>query len=302
MTLLLSAVEDFLAWGIRHKHLSEGGARVYRSKLTMYAGTLGPERTVRGITGNEWYEACNLLWEHRAPETYNSARTAALSFLAYCRKAGIAKPRIPGLWMTKRVPKNRSRALPRPVVERITENPDYQLRERSLWRFLYESSERLDAVLHLDIETMDLDRRYAEVQIKGGDTRYIVWAPYGNQLLLEYFGARRSGPAWVTERRPSNWRDVQAGDRLEDGRCRLTADWARRVYRKRTGLAKVHRVRHSRLQDLGEQATSSVMMKAISGHESDKTLVRYSTPGPDSVARFMAAEEEQRRLERSMSQ
>ncbi len=58
----------------------------------------------------------------------------------------------------------------RAAVERLLTRCDIPLREKTLWRMLYETAARASEVLALNIEDLDLDARRAPIRSKGGDT------------------------------------------------------------------------------------------------------------------------------------
>lgn len=301
---LNTAINEYLEWATIHTFKPGSGTpRTYRIKLDMYARHFGPDTPVHRISGKDWMKTCGMYWASASAETYNSGRRAALSFLRYCRDSEppltLAQP--PKLWKARRVPNARDRSLPQATVVSLFDPERYPLRERTLWSLLYDSSERMSAVLGLDIPNVDLANCIGKVRVKGGDTRYIAWTPYTSELLRLYIGTRDWGPVFLGEAPPWNWRKRDDADkgpsathpRPEDpgyGHLyRLTAHRARVIYTELTGLTKPHRVRHSRLQHLGAQhGTSSPMLKAISGHETDRMLARYSQPSPEQVAAFMA--------------
>ena len=49
------------------------------------------------------------------------------------------------------------------------------LREKTLWRLLYESAARADSVLSLDIEDLDRPAKRGKITAKGGVVRWIQW-------------------------------------------------------------------------------------------------------------------------------
>lgn len=288
---LQPAIEEYLEWAKVHAFRpGTKTPRTYRIKLNQYARHFGLNTRVGELSGQDWYRACNALWKDRSPETYNSARRAAISFLTFCRDTEppytTAEP--PKLWRPRPVPRDRSKALPEKTVQSLFAPDTYPLRERALWSLLYDSSERLEAILSLDIDDLDLKGCYATARIKGGDTRYLAWSPGTCELLKEYIGTRTWGPVFLGDQRPWNWRDKPPGDQGPDGRYRLTAHRARIVYAELTGLSRPHRLRHSRLTHLSAAGANSPMLKAISGHASDRMLAHYSRPGPEMIARFMA--------------
>lgn len=289
---LAEAIDDYLGWAVVHAFKPGSGTpRTYRIKLNMYARHLGHETPVRDITGQDWMKTCGHFWAQSSAETYNSGRRAALSFLKFCRDSEppLTQVEPPRLWTPRPVPTDRSRALPQATVATFF-NPDrYPLRERSLWAVLYDTSERLSATLGLDIADLERGRCYASLRVKGGDTRYIAWTPHTDELLWEYIGERTYGPVWLGEVPPWNWRERPEADRGPGNLFRLTAHRARIRYKELTGIARPHRIRHSRLTHVGgRDGTSSAMLRAISGHITDKMLGHYSQPGPEEVAAFMA--------------
>jgi integrase len=57
------------------------------------------------------------------------------------------------------------------------------LREKTLWRMLYETAARASEVLALNIEDLDPDARRTPIRSNGGDTDWICWAPTPRALL-----------------------------------------------------------------------------------------------------------------------
>src|SRR5450755_4742200 len=64
-----------------------------------------------------------------------------------------------------------TRSLPRRAIERQLSRRDVPLREKTLWRMLYETAARASEVLALDVERLDLANRRAPVRSKGGRDR-----------------------------------------------------------------------------------------------------------------------------------
>ncbi len=78
---------------------------------------------------------------------------------------------------------------------------DIPLRERALWRMLYETAARSAEVLRLDVPNLDLPNRRARVRRKGGQLDTIVWQTGTARLLPRLLKGRKSGPVFLTERR-----------------------------------------------------------------------------------------------------
>jgi len=96
---------------------------------------------------------------------------------------------------------DRSRALSRADVERLLAREDIAIRERTLWRMLYETAARSAEVLRLDVGDLDLANRRVKVTRKGGAVNVIVWQTGTARLLPRLLKGRRSGPLFLTDRK-----------------------------------------------------------------------------------------------------
>jgi len=124
---------------------------------------------------------------------------------------------------------DRSRALSRGDVEQLLGREDLRLRERTMWRMLYETAARSAEVLALDVEDLDLPNRRARVRRKGGAVDVIVWQTGTARLLPRLLRGRTSGPVFVTERKARV--QLPAADLDEDGRARLSYQQAEALAR-----------------------------------------------------------------------
>src|SRR5262249_40834878 len=95
----------------------------------------------------------------------------------------------------------RGRALSRGEVDQLLTRTDIGLRERTLWRMLYETAARSAEVLALDVEDLDLPNRRAKVRRKGGTIDVIIWQTGTARLLPRLLKGRKSGPVFVTARK-----------------------------------------------------------------------------------------------------
>ena len=80
---------------------------------------------------------------------------------------------------------------------------DIHVREKTLWRMLYETAARANEILALDVEDLDVGARRAVVRGKGGHRQEVVWASGTARLLPRYLSGRGRGPVFVTHRRPN---------------------------------------------------------------------------------------------------
>jgi Phage integrase family len=86
----------------------------------------------------------------------------------------LAAPVLPASAERRREHLNATRAVPRPAIERALSRRDVPLREKTLWRMLYETAARASEVLALNIDDPGLDARRALIRSKGGDTEWIL--------------------------------------------------------------------------------------------------------------------------------
>jgi integrase len=227
------------------------------------------------------------LWGTKSPSTWNRNRAAVRAFLQYLRDAGEADTELPALCKARKVTIDRTKAVDEDEIERLWA-AELRLRERTLWRLLYDTSSRAEAILSLDVPDVDLKRNRARTVIKGGDTNWIYFDNPSAKLLREYIGLRTAGPLFLTDGMPRNWRTRAPEDREPGGRrYRLSYNRAERILKETTGGWTLHRIRHSRLSHLAGDGIPTPMLMAISGHTSPTTLQRrYAIPSGAAVARL----------------
>jgi Phage integrase family len=172
---------------------------------------------------------------------------------------------------------------------------DVPLREKTLWRILYETAARASEVLALNIEDLDLDARGAPIRSKGGDTEWICWGSGTAHLLPRLIRGRHAGPVFLSERRPGPARRPVAKDMCPaTGRARLGYDRARVLVTWYTGW-ELHQLRHSAATHLGEQGIPLQLIMAKTRHRNPRTAMRYVRPGAEAVAEITALLEPPRR-------
>jgi integrase/recombinase XerC/integrase/recombinase XerD len=226
----------------------------------------------------------------RPPGTATGSSSAPSS--ATCRRTA---PRweLPAL-EHHRVRADTTRALSRADVTRILEAPA-PLRDKTLWRLLYESAARVGEVLALDVTDLDLANRRARVVGKGGQVEWITWSTGTATLLPRLLRGRRSGPVFTT-RRPSRVTPAVL-DRAPDGTARLSYRRAEELFKAATG-ATLHQLRHSALTHMAEDGASAPMLMSKSRHRSITSLARYARPGVEALQRWEAERDPARRRRR----
>ena len=199
-------------------------------------GKIDPERFA------EWFTA---QWAHRAPSTWNVSLDADRSAAAYWQRQGWLAAD-PSRMLERRKPRpDRSRALSRAEVEQLLTREDIGLRERTLWRMLYETAARSAELLALDVENLDLPNRRARVRRKGGAIDVIVWQTGTARLLPRLLKGRTAGPVFVTARKARV--QLPAADLDPLGRGRLSYQQAAALFSQASGGATLHQLRHSAL-------------------------------------------------------
>jgi integrase len=99
------------------------------------------------------------------------------------------------------------RAAPKAAIERLLTRRDIPVREKTLWRMLYESAARTSEILALNVEDLDLENRKAPIRSKGGAKEEVYWGTGTAHLLprllrLPDGTSRTSGRCSCPERKP----------------------------------------------------------------------------------------------------
>lgn len=102
------------------------------------------------MADDEIGEALELLWGSSAVNTWNARRAAVLSWLAWCRERGDDAPQVPAWAKRLAVPDSETPARSKMAIDRLIVRREVYLREKSLWRMLYETAARAEEVLALE--------------------------------------------------------------------------------------------------------------------------------------------------------
>lgn len=265
--------------------------RAYAGVIDRLTAELGPHRQLAAVPGDEVAAALRRLWGKSAPATWNRNWAAVVSWLAWCasRKRWPA-PQLPPDAERRKEHADTTRALPRARIERLLSRRDIPLREKTLWRMLYETAARASEILALNVEDLDLEQRRAPVRSKGGDREFVCWDTGTARLLprllrLPDGTARTSGPLFLASRRPVPARRPAPHDICpHTGRARLGYDRARVLIKQHTGGLELHQLRHSAATHLGEQKVPLQLIMAKTRHKSPRTAMRYVQPGDTAIA------------------
>ena len=288
---LADAVEGFFS----DKDLSPNSRRTYRQALNALVTDLDQNMMISHLTGSNIRGVLISRWGDAAPATWNARLTAIQSFVRYCRRnQWLGDPTPLAAIDRKRVPRDLTKAIPYDDLHNLWTRPDVGLREKTLWRMLYETAARANEILALNIEDLHLARKRANVIGKGGHREVVVWASGTARLLPRYLTSRRRGPVFVTNRQPNQ---VPAGpDQCPDtGLGRLSYNRAWSAFKTASNGWTLHQLRHSALTHLGEQGVSAILLQAKSRHQDPRTLARYAKPGIEAVAALTAQHDPGRR-------
>jgi integrase len=265
--------------------------RGYAAPLSRMVRDLGADTDVDGLDPDVvagWFTAA---WGGSAPKTFNTRLTALGSACDYWREQG---------WLTgdplvrlrpRPVAADRSKALSTAAVSNLLAL-QVPLREKVLWTLLYESAARVEEVLRLDVEDLDLANRRAVVTRKGGAQDVIVWQTGTARLLPRLLAGRRTGPVFLTDRRAKPSVALVDVDQTT-GRARLSYRRSAELLEHHTagfpgGPYTLHQLRHSALTHAAEDGASTPMLMAMSGHVSVRSVGKYARISAEALGRWRA--------------
>lgn len=288
---LLEAIDAFLA----ERDLADSSRRKYRATLEALASELGINTSLSDVGGRQLV-AFLARWQDASPATWNRHRATVRSFFAYCGRQRWILDDPSEATERRRDPEDQTRAIPRAELERLWSRRDVPLRERALWRLLYETAGRANEVLALDVDDVDLANRRATIIGKGGGRELVHFQTGSARLLARLTTGRRRGPVFLATKRPTPARAPAATDVDHATGCaRLSYRRAAELFAEYSGGRTLHQLRHSALTDLAEAGVPLPLLMAKSRHRSLRTLQRYARPGPEAVAAMTAAHDPERR-------
>lgn len=286
------AVAAFLA----RADLATQSRRSYAQTLNRVVAELGDDSPLEALDSDQLSGAIAGAWGACAPATSNRHVATARSFVAFCqRHAWLPDGFVVGV-ERRREPADRTRAIPYSQLERLWRREDVAVREKALWRLLYETAARASEILSLNIEDVDRDNRRAVVRSKGGDIDLLHFQTGSARLIPRLIGERARGPLFLTDRRPAPGRAPALVDICPfSGRARLSYRRAEELFKAASGGWTLHQLRHSAITHLAEDNVALPMLMAKSRHTSLRSLQKYARPGADAVAALTAAHDPERR-------
>jgi integrase len=238
-------------------------------------------------------------WDESSPATWNLRIASVGSFLTYVREQDLIE--IPGELRLRRRREHHdnTRSIPIASLDRLWQRREIPIRERTLWRMLYETAARADEILGINIADLDIPNKRARVACKGGDTDFVFFQAGTARLLPRLLAGRKRGPIFLSHLAPSPARVPASLDLCPiTGRARLSYRRAEELLVQHTGWT-LHQFRHSALTQLAEQNVALPLLMAKSRHRNLRTLQRYARPGPEAVAALTADHDPARRTHTS---
>lgn len=277
------------------RDLAPGTRRVYG--LTLEAVGAHLERhELATVTAAALGRAVGAAYPDASPATWNRVVATLRSLWSFARKQGWTQVDAVAALERRRVVEDHSRALSREELDRLLTRRTVSLRDRCLWRLLYETGARANEVLNLNIEDLDIDAKRATTIRKGGDRDVLHFQTGAARLLPRLLDGRTRGPVFLSDRATAPGRAVAAGDRCPtNGRTRLSYRRAAEVFAEASGGKTLHQLRHSAITHLAEAGVPLPLLMAKSRHASLRTLQRYARPSVDAVAQLTADHDPARR-------
>jgi integrase/recombinase XerC/integrase/recombinase XerD len=284
---------------LSERDLAPSTRRVYGATLDALAADVGPDSPLTEVTAEEIEEHLRDQYGTTTPATYNRVVATLRSFLGWAmRRRLIAADPTEELERRKERRTARQaatqRAIDYPDLEALWSRKDIGLREKLLWKLLYESAARANEVLSLNVEDLDLTERSARIVGKGGGVEHLHFATGTTVLLPRYLKGRTTGPVFLADRPP---RIATAKTDLDpvSGRARLSYRRAAELFTDASGGWTLHQLRHSALTHLAEDGVDVALLRAKSRHASLRSLERYVRPSEASVAKLTAQHDRARR-------
>lgn len=281
---LADAVDGFLD---PSRDLMDSTRSVYRRTLTGLVDELGGETLLSDITRGDLEDVVGERWGHTAPATWNRHVATVGSFFSWC---------VDRDWLsTSPASKLERRKLRRlPEQERQDQVLTYDqldrlftlrtgtLRDRLLWRMLYDTAARANELLSLDVPDLDQKTRQAVIVGKGGSAERIYWTSATARLLTRYLTGRTTGPLFLTQPRGADPFHAASSDR-HGNQTRLSYRRAAGIFKNASGTT-LHKLRHTALTHLVEAGEDIALVRAKSRHASLRSLERYTNPTPSAIA------------------
>lgn len=122
-------------------------ARAYATAVGKVAEHVGEMRPLGSVADDEVGQALELRWGGAAVNTWNARRAAVLSWLGWCRERRYAAPAVPAWAKRLPPPDSVTPVRSKTAIDRLIARREVRLREKTLYRMLYETAARAEEVL-----------------------------------------------------------------------------------------------------------------------------------------------------------
>ena len=198
-----------------------------------------------------------------------------------------------GLRRSKRPP-DRTRAISRAEVEALLSRGDMALRDKTLWRMLYETAARISRGPFPRRPGPQPAHSPSEGAAQGRAADVIVWQAGTARLLPRLLQGRKTGPVFLTERRARVALPATDLDPVS-GQARLSYRRAAEVFEEATGGWALRQLRRSALTHAAEDGANTSTLLAYSGHTSVSSLARYTRVSAEALTRWQERRDPGRR-------
>ncbi len=199
--------------------------RSYGQTMKVLTAAYG-DRPIDGLDGPAIAELTADSWGTLAPATWNRHVATLRSFTAFCRRTGWLQVDLCAGLERRPEKIDRTKAVADISLQRLFRREDVPIREKCLWRLLYETAARAQEVLSLNVEDVDLDNKRARTVSKGGDIEWLHFQSGSARLLPRIIAGRQTGPLFLAERGPA---PARSPGRLPRHRTRTTVLRTRRI-------------------------------------------------------------------------
>ena len=190
---LRAALADAAAAFLAQPSLARSTRRSHDQTLTRLVRELGGDRPLSTLTVEAVTVTVTTAWGGRAPATWNRQVAAVRSFLGFCRRRRWLVDDLTVDLERRPEPADRTQAIPLPELEQLWRREDVAMREKALWRLLYETAARASEALSINVEDLDLDNKRVRVRSKGGDTDWLHFQSGSARLLPRLIAGRTRG-------------------------------------------------------------------------------------------------------------
>jgi site-specific recombinase XerD len=182
--------------------LASSTRRSYRQTLGRLERELGTYQPLATLTAGQVTNVVTGAWAGRAPATWNRHVATVRSFVGFSRRRRWLVDDLAVHLERRPEPVDRTKAIPLPELEQLWRGDDVGVREKVLWRLLYETAARASEVLSVNVEDLELDNKRVRVRSKGGDTDWLHFQTGSARLLPRLIAGRTHGLLFLADRRP----------------------------------------------------------------------------------------------------